>query len=172
MTTALDGYLFTISLLSADPLPRLSVNDGIICIRAGAPCTSFPWNSFNPISTVSGLYVGDDPCRLVAAFEDPWPLCLNDLVSVPPGSPGLGASFFVKFWCPTADPCPVFTRLYVYPRGCIPGTHHHRAGTLLTAPLVFREREAAEWRQERPLVLERSSHIHQQPPALPQSWLC
>ena len=51
MTTALDGYLFVISLFSADPLPRSSVNEGVIWIWEWFPLASSPWNIFEPIRT-------------------------------------------------------------------------------------------------------------------------
>ena len=57
MPTALDGYLFAIIVSSADPLPLLSVKDGIIWIRVWFPLASSMQNNFKPIRTVKASIV-------------------------------------------------------------------------------------------------------------------
>ena len=42
MRVALDGYFVVVILLSADPLPRVSVKDGSICICARVPPETSP----------------------------------------------------------------------------------------------------------------------------------
>ena len=84
MTVALDGYLFVISLSSADPLPRLSVNDGIIWILAGPIRASSPWKSFKPRQNRHCFDGGNDSCWFLTALEDPRPLGTYDLRDATP----------------------------------------------------------------------------------------
>ena len=135
MTISLGGNLVVINLLCADPLPRVSAQEGRTCIRVRVPPATL-----SPKST--GLQSRDHKGQIVPTLKTPWPLFFGECVAEQFGSPKIKSSSFVKLRQPAPDPCAALRGLRINTRRGFPSVELQ--GAVVMSTLSHLPRDARE----------------------------